>query len=129
MGGAYRLSSNQNISIDTIAGTYQTTVSNRLSQIQLNRDGSFIHEYDADRHAQSNKPKTNTGTWDIEETPSGKNVVLHNFITFPGEEIVGGGLGVDGGWFLLLINKFFGDVRLIYDMDLGLSYKRLPSRP
>lgn len=108
---------NEAITADTIAGTYHATISQRLSQIQLNRDGIYIHRY-FDTHLQSN-----TGKWTIEEVRGNKHIILTDFVSFPGEEAVLG--KADGGYYLLRITTYLGEVKLIYDVDLGLAYTKL----
>jgi hypothetical protein len=124
---ALHLLRNRDISVETISGLYRAHISTRLSQLKLNRDGSFIHQFSDDTHPSLLATKANIGTWDIEETKSGKHVVLYNFVSFAGEEGVLG-FNVNGGWFLLLIDKFFGRVQLIYDVGLGLAYDKISSK-
>ena len=124
---ALHLLRNRDISVETISGLYRANISTRHSQIELHQDGSFIHQFSDDTHPSLYASKANTGTWDIEETKSGKHVVLYNFVSFAGEEAVLG-FNVNGGWFLLLIDKFFGRVQLIYDVGLGLAYDKISAK-
>jgi hypothetical protein len=47
--GGYSLSSNQNISVDAISGTYQIADTSTVSQLQLNKDGTYTHEFRKDK--------------------------------------------------------------------------------
>jgi len=112
---------NQNNSINALAGIYQTAASSRISQIRLNQDGTYTHEFSEGEFAHAN-----TGMWTIETAQEDNHVVLSSFVSFPGEEALLGGLGTNGGYYLLRINHdILGEISLVYNVDLGLSYRKL----
>lgn len=119
LAGAYSLSTNQNINVDTVSGIYQASDEHLVSQLTLSKDGSYIHTLHTNTSSCSH-----AGTWRIDDRAGDIAVVLTNanFIDLGGK--ISNSCNGIGGIYMLQVSRFLGTMRLIYDIDLGLAYTK-----
>lgn len=103
-------------SIGNLAGKYVRSVGGGMDTITLNANGTYTETYrSANLHVSHQD-----GTWTLDELEAGPTVALNNFRPPLAKN------GQRRGIYLLLVQKSFGNLYLITNIDLGKGYKRQP---
>lgn len=101
-------------SAEDLAGKYVLSVDGGIDTLALNANGTYIDTYTA----QSGQVRHQDGTWDLEHLQAGPSVVLNSFRSpFPRD-------GQKPGFYFLLVERSFGRLYLITNIDLNEGYKK-----
>ena len=102
----------KNYTMEELAGRYAIGLDAATDFIELKSNGTYVHSYRTNEGFEDSQ----NGTWDLETLDAGRTVVLNHFRPILGEKFGG------EGFYLLEVRSFFGNVRLITNIDLNEGY-------
>jgi hypothetical protein len=102
-------------SVGELAGKYVLSLDGGTDTIELSANGTYSHTYTA----KSGNVGHQEDTWTLEELQAGPTVVLNNFHLLYKEDV-----GGRGAYYHLLVNRSFGNLYLITNIDLNEGYKK-----
>jgi hypothetical protein len=127
LGGCSRTFTN-----DQLIGKYEILQESGTDIIELNSNEIYKHIYKQKNGVMYQQ----SGKWNIEQLDSGSTVVLNNFhyynkddlyenIVEPNNENKPNDNLSTGAYNLLLIKSYFGDIKLITNIDLNEGYEKV----
>lgn len=103
-------------SVSDLAGKYVFSHDGLVDTVVLDATGTYSESYRS-KNGQAGRQE---GTWNLEYLQAGPTVVLNNFRSPFRED------GQKPGFYFLLVERSFGSLYLITNIDLNEGYKKQP---